>query len=299
MSRGTSEQTVSKATKEELPRRARGGIGIYAPPGHGKTFAALTCSAYWEESRLAMLSSELAKLEPIHLADTLLVAADQGATDGVRSFRMWPDELDLFMEVALDKDGVGGVAARIVKLLRTHIKPAHRYLVVDTVSQINNWVVQYWDENCPITGNGHRDTKAMWPRVEAMLTKFHSAFTMIAAANGMRTIFTYHPVANFAPDTSSDMGKAAAVAREVGGIEGKMRPSVTGKAYTGYFGAATYMFWLEKRTRMEGRLQKEERYLVGDSDTHTTKNRLSHLVGNDFRANLRALFKIEGDNIIE
>lgn len=155
----------------------KGGTLILGGLGVGKTFCGATASQYFPDVLPSPETVKSADFEPIELKDMLHVACDVGAVDGFAAKGLRCPAIDLVDLLTPPRDGEEKIHAQdilqaiswIVETCKVAATEGTDYIIVDTVSMLDRFIVNYWkdDENIPKTWNRKLqaeipDTQAMW-----------------------------------------------------------------------------------------------------------------------------------------
>lgn len=271
-----------------------GYLFIMGPPEGGKTFAALQVSAHFDRKRLKMRGEELMKQEGITLDDVLHISVDRGALDGMQALRMKPHAINML--TLLDAHGIDSAhlhLAEIIKQVKAD-KPTLRYMIIDTVSALDEFFNEHCYDNMPQSTAGKDNTQQMWTDLAVLHTKYRQAFSRAARMNGMDSpIILSHATPKFKGEGS----RATVAAKQMDAqniIEGDMIPAITGKSGPAYVRNASMVLWCDYEVAPGQPATAREYKLYGDKQGVATKNRFRMLTGASWAADLGLTYDMIG-----
>lgn len=221
----------------------RGMYTCHAPPGHGKTFFALTGSVYCPKD-LSKKTTPTAKV-----LDAVWMACDRGATAGFKErgvLAPYIVDLNYIMRPPL-KNEKKPYADNILDALPLMIDLAYqvfeqagtiKWIVVDTVSSIDRQLNAYWEDHVPTSKAGKEDRFAMY----RMIGKYHSQFYDAMSLFPCNVMFLAHTKAQIESDDTTQQLKQRAAASAG---DNELTPSITGKSLETYTANVDVEFALE------------------------------------------------------
>ena len=158
-------------------------ITIHGPPGHGKTRCAAMASKGWGTKEKV-------------LDDQLWIMFDHHGLAGlVAEGYTIPYVIDVPLLIKEGKNGRPLNALQALAIVYTTMYaaiaayPGIRIVIGDTISALDDMLVKYWDENCPETKGGKRNTMEMWTCLRNSHTQFFDVLTSV----DKYIIFLAHP----------------------------------------------------------------------------------------------------------
>lgn len=171
------------------------GLIIFGAFGVGKTWLAGSASKHWPKT--------IPSTEPVVLSDCLWIKADVGATEGFTPNGISVPTIDIpnMLTPAVAGDETPKPRDIGEALQWTTHAAAHAvqeqgvsHIIVDTVSMLDRYIVDYWskDENIPKNGKGEPDSRGKWGCVAQTHFRFWQSLTFLPA----KTIFLCHAKTN-------------------------------------------------------------------------------------------------------
>lgn len=134
---------------------------IYGPKKTGKSLLAATISRYFPPYENG---NPVAAKERTTLEDTAWIAFDKSPTDTLVQYRCFVGKV-LDLRMAFRKLGRDEFFFRLPLLLSPIIQDEKiKYVVVDTVSEFNRLLLNWWYKHVPTSDRGKENTMAMWTK---------------------------------------------------------------------------------------------------------------------------------------
>jgi hypothetical protein len=250
---------------------------IHGPPGHGKTFCALSASKYWPE----------VFTKPVALHDILHVGFDRNALAGAAELGIRVPAVDT--RKVLREGGARDMLDLLSKLGNEIIPDAINHgvetVIVDTVSRMDRQLVEYWTINCPTSKSGTPDTRAKW----TMLAHTHSRFLSQLRTMPVNLIFCCHSKALIESDTKEGQDQALRNRATATPGPDDIVPEITGQSLNLYTGDVSMEFVLMASPKALGKGFDRWLYPYG-AKGFRAKNRWQQTLAEKEEPNLNKLF---------
>lgn len=252
-------------------------MAIHGPPGVGKTFCAMTASRFWPKT--------LPAPKKVMLEDTLHLAFDANAGAGLKTNRISVPTINIKKIISERKQS--GKNNTILDALRIVADEMHNFVdkhgtqnvIADTISMLDKDLNQYWEEHCPLSKQGFRDTRQMWQALFTTHKRFHSDLKSLRA----NTIMLFHSKAFLEAETEE--GKNQLRKALAAGLT-EINLDVTGKATNLYTGDSKPIFYMTSRKTLKG----FERILHTTSGSALTKATWEDVLEEEEVPNLQLIF---------
>ena len=275
------------------------GMGVYGPPGVGKTILSMTASQFWPK--------ELPSPKPVTLHDTLHVAWDPDAGTGLKELGVIVPTINIKKlmrpltkdEEELKKRG-GKVRPHVRSILEAltfvnreqllfaeyaNAKYGRSYIIQDTVSWLNGQLEKWYvhGPGCPESKGGNRNTRQGW----ILLSGAHELFISYNIQTPSNIIYLFHATA-MVENNETEEGRNQALKNKAAGLS-DIVPQITGRSKNTYNSGTSCTFWLTARLNARGsydrKLHTQE---IGGA---LVKNRWQHSLSAEEPADLGALFR--------
>lgn len=198
---------------------------IYGPKKTGKTLLAATISDYFPEFDRVPVPAPAY----VELKDVVWLAFDKSPTDTLLQFKLGvPRILDL--RRLLRKLGRDEFFFRLPAVLKSYSDDDSRFIIVDTVSEFDKLLRNWWSKNVPLSKTGQENTMQMWTKFGDDHLEFR--YTLAEAYPGSRIIYLCHAKGVFEQQQESmriNMERTAAA-----NDRGDITFDVTGQNGNGY-----------------------------------------------------------------
>jgi len=156
-------------------------INAYGPPGHGKTFFALSGSALWPE--------KMPSKEPVVLSDTCVVSFDKDATAGLSEQGISCPYIVDVPKLLQEESSVLKVLNKVTSAVEWAVKEKGVKLVsFDTVSSLDHMLKYHYQENPITNARGEEDRFKMFDRMLLAHTKLKAMASKLPAT----CVFLFH-----------------------------------------------------------------------------------------------------------
>lgn len=247
-----------------------GEVLLHGPPGVGKTFFAATISEFWP--------GELPAKRKIDLHDVLWMQTDAGGTAGFMEQRISVPLIDVRQAIA--KYGLLKGLNACMDLLGDYMaKVGPKYIVVDTISVLDKYIKDYYDQRIPVNDRGKEDSYWSYKQILALHIRWRNRLL----ESGARIIWCCHSKGLGDLSTNKD----AAIKREAKAVPGgfDIVPDITGQSGALYTANASIQGVIKSRL-VPGKERIVQRFFYPFGvNAHEGKSRF-----------MRALKKEEGPN---
>ncbi len=252
--------TIAESSSDEGAQNV--AVGLYGPPGVGKTICALTSSQFWPKV--------IPSPTKVVLADVLHVAWDPDAVTGLREMNievptinikklmrpLGPEEKDAAQRGAKVRPFARNILDAMTLVNREQLLFAEQankkfgtcYIVQDTTSWLNSQLEKWYihGDGCPTTKTGARDTRKGW----ILLSGAHDLFIHYNLNTPATILYLYHATA-MVENLDTEEGREQAKKNKAAGLT-DIVPSITGRSKNTYNANMSATFWMTKRSSVRG-----------------------------------------------
>lgn len=261
-----------------------GALVIHGPPGVGKTWFAGTASEFWPEL--------VPSAKRIELLDMLWFQVDAGATAGFAEQNIvLPKGHVIDVRGAIAQHGLlKGLNGTMDLLDQQCQKLRPKYVVADTISMLDKFMVDYYEARCPMMDNGEPVPFWTFKQILMLHRRFYSRIMMA----GAQVIFLCHSKVQAEIKGSNDFAKNASLGREARSVPGgfDIIPEISGQARNLYVGNSNIEGVLKARI-MPGPGKQLMRFFYPQGSTnHEGKSRFTRSLKREEGPNpsLRAIY---------